>query len=287
MKKVLVTGGAGFVGSHLCRALHNNNHEVFSLDNYFTGSKINHYSGINYINGDVKDIFSLIKFSPDIIYHLGEYSRVEQSFNDRKIVWDYNSTNFFKILEFSLKNNSKIIYAGSSTKFGDDGKNKNASPYAWSKSRNTDLIMRYNEWYNLNYAIVYFYNVYGPNEISEGKYATVIAKFKNAMCKNKVLTIVKPGTQKRNFTHIEDIIDGLILVGDNGYGDGYGIGSSEEYSIEEVAKMFGGEKKYLPERKGNRMSASVITEKVKALGWNEKKCLKDYINKLKNNNWKN
>ena len=286
MKKILVTGGAGFIGSHLCNKLKTNNYKVYSLDNYFTGSKNNHIDGVNYIEGDVGDIDKLVDFSPEIIFHLGEYSRVEQSFEDRCLVWKFNSNNFFKILEFSLKNNSKLVYAGSSTKFGDDGENKNASPYAWSKSKNTELILRYSDWFGLNYAIVYFYNVYGKNEISSGKYATLIGRFKNAMKNKKELTIVKPGTQKRNFTHIEDIINGLILVGEKGYGDGYGIGSSVEYSVEEVANMFGGIKKYLPPRKGNRMSAKLISDKLKQLGWIEKKSLKNYVNLIKNNNWK-
>ena len=179
----------------------------------------------------------------------------------------------------------KILYAGSSTKFGDGGLGRSASPYAWTKATNTELVMNYGNWFNVPYAITYFYNVYGPREIQTGKYATLIALFKEKMKNNEPLTIVSPGTQKRNFTHIEDIINGLILVGENGYGDEFGIGSGEAFTIKEVAQMYGGEIVMLPERKGNRMSADVMTEKTKALGWTPTKKLADYIEECRVNNW--
>lgn len=286
-KKILVTGGAGFVGSHLCERLSkNSNYEVYSLDNYFTGSELNHVPNVTYIKGNTKDIEKLVTFTPDMVYHLGEYSRVEQSFDDIEKVWEYNKDGIFAVLEFVRKAGCKILYAGSSTKFGDGGFGRSASPYAWTKATNTELVMNYGTWFNVPYAITYFYNVYGPREIQTGKYATLIALFKEKMKNQQQLTVVSPGTQKRNFTHIDDIIDGLILVGENGYGDEFGIGSDESFSILEVAQMYGGKIEMLPERRGNRMTAEVISEKTKALGWIPKIKLEDYINECKNNNWR-
>ncbi len=285
-KKILVTGGAGFVGSHLCERLaQDTNNDVYSLDNYFTGSEANHVDNVTYIKGSTKEIATLINFDPDMVYHLGEYSRVEQSFGDIEKVWEYNKDGIFAVLEFVRKAGCKILYAGSSTKFGDGGLGRSASPYAWTKATNTELVMNYGNWFNVPFAITYFYNVYGPREIQTGKYATLIALFKEKKKNGENLTIVSPGTQKRNFTHIDDIIDGLVLVGENGYGDEFGIGSGEAYSIKEIAEMFGGEIEMLPERKGNRMIADVISAKTEALGWSPKKRISDYIAHLKETNW--
>jgi UDP-glucose 4-epimerase len=285
-KKIVVTGGAGFVGSHLCERLAaNDKFQVYSLDNYFTGTEDNHINNVTYIQGESKDIESLIDFSPDTIYHLGEYSRVEQSFDDIQQVWRYNKDGIFAVLQFCRKTGAKIVYAGSSTKFGDGGMGRSQSPYAWTKASNTELVENYGAWFNVPYAVTYFYNVYGKREISTGKYATLIALFTEKMKRNEVLTIVSPGSQKRNFTHIDDIIDGLILVGENGYGDEFGIGSPESFSIVDVAKLFGGEIEMLPERKGNRMMADVVTSKTEALGWQPQRNLEDYIEELRKNKW--
>lgn len=285
-KKVLVTGGAGFVGSHLCeRLVAMGGYEVYSLDNYFTGSEANHVAGVTYIRGETKDIATLVNFAPDMVYHLGEYSRVEQSFDDIEKVWAYNKEGIFAVLEFVRKVGCKILYAGSSTKFGDGGFGRSASPYAWTKATNTELVMNYGNWFNVPYAITYFYNVYGEREIQTGKYATLIALYKEKMRKGEPLTVVSPGSQKRNFTHIDDIIDGLVLVGENGYGDEFGIGSEEGFSVLEVAKMFNGQIDMLPERKGNRMTADVMADKTKALGWSAKRALSDYIDNLRADNW--
>ena len=294
-KKVLVTGGAGFVGSHLCESLLHKGYDVSSLDNYFTGSEANHIEGVRYIKGETKDIAKLVDFIPDMIYHLGEYSRVEQSFEDIELVYRYNKIGTFEVLQFAREAGCKILYAGSSTKFGDGGLGRDASPYAWSKATNTELVINYERWFNVPYAITYFYNVYGPREIATGKYATLIALFTEKMKKGEPLTVVTPGTQKRNFTYIDDIINALVKVGEDGYGDEFGIGSGEAYSILEVAEMFLGLSKdeaikqgkliMLPERKGNRMSADVMTEKTKALGWEPKMKLEAYIEHLRANNW--
>ena len=287
MKKILITGGAGFIGSHLCERLSlNSSYNIYSLDNYFTGSKNNHVENVTYIEGSTADIKKSINFSPDIIYHLGEYSRVEQSFDDIKKVWQYNKEGTFAVLEFAREHGSKIVYAGSSTKFGDGGLGRNASPYAWTKASNTELVKNYGDWYNVPYAIMYFYNVYGQREIRIGKYATLIAMFCEKMKKHEPLTVVSPGIQKRNFTHIDDIIDGILLVGENGYGDEFGIGNEEAFTVLDVAKMFGGEIVMLPERRGNRMEATVCSEKTKMLGWRAKRHLIDYIKECRANGWK-
>ncbi|AJC49331.1 NAD-dependent epimerase/dehydratase family protein [Allofrancisella guangzhouensis] len=281
MKKILVTGGAGFIGSHLCERLSKNkNYQVFSLDNYFTGSEENHVKGVVYIKGSTVDIDRLITIVPDIIYHLGEYSRVEQSFDDIEKVVEFNKIGTIKVLEFVRKTRAKLIYAGSSTKFGDGGSNANASPYAWSKSSNTQLVKNYCEWFGIDYAITYFYNVYGPREIKQGKYATLIALFEEKIKNAQPLTVVSPGTQKRNFTHIEDTVEALLLIGEKGQGDEYGIGNPKSYSVLEVAKMFGGEIMMIPERRGNRITAEVISDKTIKLGWKPKKCLSEYVSSV-------
>ena len=286
MIKILVTGGAGFVGSHLCQRLSKNpNNEVYSLDNYFTGNKKNHIKNVTYIEGSTENIDTLINFTPNMVYHLGEYSRVEQSFDDIEKVWQYNKNGIFAVLEFVRKHGCKILYAGSSTKFGDGGLGRSASPYAWTKASNTELVMNYGVWFNVPYAITYFYNVYGEREIQTGKYATLIALFKEKMKNNEPLSIVSPGTQKRNFTHIDDIIDGLVLVGELGYGDEFGIGSPESFSIKEVAELFEGDIVMLPPRAGNRMTADVMTKKTESLGWKATKNLKDYIKDQRIKKW--
>ena len=172
--KILVTGGAGFIGSHLCEKLSQDGDEVFSLDNYSTGSIENHVDNVTYIKGETKNIEKLVNITPDIIYHLGEYSRVEQSFKDIENVWNTNKNGTFSVLQFCRKTKAKIVYAGSSTKFGDGGLGRSQSPYAWTKASNTELVRNYANWFGIEYAISYFYNVYGGREISTGKYATLI-----------------------------------------------------------------------------------------------------------------
>lgn len=276
MTKIVVTGGAGFVGSNLCaRLVQDPNNEVVSVDNYFTGSRDNHVEGVTYYDMSTVEICDL-HCEPDIIFHLGEYSRVEQSFDDFDRVWNYNVKGTMAVLKYAKSHNAKLIYAGSSTKFGSDG-GPNSSPYAFTKASNTQLVQNFAEWYGLNYAITYFYNVYGKNEISDGKYATLIAKF-NRMVKNgEPLTVVSPGTQERNFTHVDDIVDGLLLVAEKGQGDGYGIGSPEKFTVLEVANMFRGTVEMIPPRKGNRMSAQVVSDKTRELGWEPKRNLRSYI----------
>jgi UDP-glucose 4-epimerase len=282
----VVTGGAGFIGSHLCEELvRDKSNQVYSLDNYSTGSAQNHIDGVTYIKGETKDIASLVTFSPDLIYHLGEYSRVEQSFSDIEKVWEYNKLGTFSVLEFCRQHACKVVYAGSSTKFGDGGLGRSQSPYGWTKASNTELVENYGEWFGVPFAIVYFYNAYGKREIRSGKYATLIAIFAEKMKKGEPLTVVSPGEQKRNFTHVDDIVSGLILVGDHGYGDEFGIGSPESFSILEIAELFGGQIQMLPERRGNRMVADVITDKTQGLGWKPVHSIKQYIERMRDSEW--
>lgn len=279
-KLILVTGGAGFIGSHLCARLVKDGHRVISLDNYFTGNRENHVSGVDYREGHTKDIEKRILETPDIIYHLGEYSRVEKSLEEPALVWDLNKDGTFGVLEFWRKKGGKLMYAGSSTKFGDGGLGRMQSPYAWTKASNTELVRNYSTWYGLPHAITYFYNVYGPGERA-GAYGTVIEIFRQKQKADEPLTVNAPGTQKRNFTHVDDIIDGLVLVGGDGMGDDFGIGNEEAYSILEVAKLFGGEIVMKPAPQGNRMTADIDTSKTRSLGWSPKKKLADYIAAVK------
>ena len=282
VKLAVVTGGAGFVGSHLCERLVTEGYRVISLDNYSTGTKENHVSGVEYRVGNTKDIASLILETPNVLFHLGEYARVEQSFADIDVVMDSNSGGTIAVLEFVRQRGCKLVYAGSSTKFADGGIGKDQSPYAWTKATNTNLVQRYGDWYGITYAITYFYNVYGPRERSDLQSGTLVAIFADKYKRGEALTVRKPGTQKRNFTHVYDIVQGLLLVGERGVGDEYGLGHTDSYSILEVAQMFGGDITLLEERPGNRMTSGVDIHRASLeLGWKPTRNLPEYINNLK------
>ena len=283
-KRVLITGGAGFIGSHLCEALVKRN-EVTSLDNYSSGSELNHVAGVEYLEGDTADVAEHVTKAPDIVFHLGEYSRVEQSFDDIDIVWRSNKVGTFAVLEYCREHACKLVYAGSSTKFGDGGLGRSQSPYGWTKASNTELVINYGIWFSLNYAITYFYNVYGPREIRVGKYATLIALFAEKMHRGERLGVVSPGSQRRNFTYVKDVIRALELIGADGYGDEFGIGHAESYSIRHIAELFGGEIESLDPRRGNRQGADLVTDKTKALGWRPEMAIDNYIELLRANNW--
>lgn len=281
---ILVTGGAGFIGSSLLDSLKTKHptRKLISIDNYFTGTESNHIDGITYIRGDTKNLKQLINEPISLVFHLGEYSRVETSFQDTEKVFDFNLAGTSAVIDFCKNNKCKIVYAGSSTKFADEGVGKDQSPYAWTKATNVELIKNYGAWFDLSYAIVYFYNVYGKKERSEGNYATLIGIFKKHFEERTPLPVVLPGTQKRNFTHVDDIVEGLILAGEKGQGDGYHLGAKQSYSVVEVAKLFGEDILFLPERKGNRMGGVLDTKKSeKELGWTAKKTLEEYILTIK------
>lgn len=278
---ILVTGGAGFVGAGLCKRLAADGLRVISLDNYFTGSRDSHVAGVDYREGHTKDVGQHVPERVDIIFHLGEYARVEQSLKEPALVWDLNVHGTFGILEYWRTRNmaghlTKLVYAGSSTKFGDGGLARIATPYAWTKAANTELVKNYAQWYALPFAITYFYNVYGPGERA-GAYGTVIEIFRQKYLAGQPLTVVSPGTQKRNFTHIDDIVEGLVMVGEKGKGEEFGLGDEREYSILEIAQMFGSDIEMLPERPGNRMESAIDTTKSKALGWGIRHSVAEYI----------
>ncbi len=284
---IVVTGGASFIDSHLCERLAKDGHTVISLDNYFTGSRENHVPGVEYREGHTKDIEKHIPETPDLIYHLGEYSRVAVALEEPEIVWDLNTLGTLGVLEFCRKKKIKLVYAGSSTKFADtraDGiAGRDLSPYTWAKASNTELVKNYGAWYGLPYAIVYFFNVYGPRELS-GKYGTVIEIFRQQYLRGEPLTMRLPGTQKRNYTHVADTVEGLVLVGEKGEGDEHGIASHKSYTTREVAELFGTEITELPARSTSRPSTPVDTTRLQALGWKEKHSLEEYVNEFKAQN---
>jgi UDP-glucose 4-epimerase len=284
-KNILVTGGAGFIGSNLIEYLSKNkSNSIYSLDCYFTGSKDNHIQNVNYFEGytwDVFDIFNDIKF--DIIFHFGEYSRIVKSFDDINFVSESILKGTPKILEFARKNKAKLIYSASSSKFGNDGRDENLSPYAWMKSKMVELIKNYNNWFNLDYEICYFFNVYGPRQIYEGEYSTVIAIFERQFLNNQKLTVVRPGTQSRDFTHVNDIVTGLIKASEANLNHEWHLRSGINYSIIEVAEFFTKNWIFINERKGERFTSEEFkSDTNKILGWMPKHTLKNWINNIIN-----
>jgi UDP-glucose 4-epimerase len=285
-KIALVTGGAGFIGTHLVKRLLSEGYRVISLDNYFTGSKENHVPGVDYREGHTKDIAKHIPETPNIIYHLGEYSRVAKSLEEPDKVIDLNIVGTTSVLEFWREKKCKLVYAGSSTKFAlprEDGvEGRNRSPYSWAKAANTELVANYSNWYELPYSIVYFYNVYGPGErAGKNGYGTVIETFKQCYLKGEPCQVNGPGTQTRAFTHINDTIEGITLVGERGGADEYAISAKEEYSLLDVVHMLGAAVEMLPSTKSTRSSQADDTSKLRALGWEQKHTLAEYLNGVK------
>ena len=286
MKTILVTGGAGHIGSHIIEELvKDSNNLVISLDNYFNGSTDNHIEGAKYIKGDTKDIETLISETPDIIYHLGEYARIAPSFDDVEKVFDMNTVGTFAVVKF-CKNRKvgKLVYAASSTKFAQDGQERHETPYSFTKAQNVDLINNYGKWFNLPYAICYFYNAFGPREKGIGKYATLIAHFEQLYLENEKLTVVKPGTQKRNFTYVKDLAKGIILVAEKGNGDGYTLNNEKSYSIIEIAQAFGVPYELIDGYPGRLESGEAPNKARNELGWETTVDIMDYIKEFKEKN---
>ncbi len=288
MKKIiLVTGGAGFIGSNLIKyLLDKTNYKIISLDNYFTGSKNNHIKNkrITYINGENSNIENILKKNKrkiKVIFHFGEFSRIYQSFLQIQNCLNYNLTGSFRVINFAMKNKIKIIYSASSSVIGNNGKDQNLSPYAWTKAKNIELIKNYSIWFGLKYEIVYFYNVYGPGQILNSHMSAVIGIFETQFKKKKSLTVVRPGNQKRDFTHISDIVRGCFLAWIKGKQNEYMLGTKKQYTILEIAKMFKSKIKYLPSRKGERFGTSIPNNfAYKYLGYKPKINIKDYIKDL-------
>lgn len=282
---LLVTGGAGFVGANLIKALLADypSAAIISLDNYFTGSPENHSNDprVTYLDGSTVDLAKIWAGrglpSPEIVFHLGEYSRIVQSFDDHDLTWEFNLHGTKEVVKFASANGSKLIYAGSSSKFGNDGEDENLNPYAWTKAKNIEYIRNYATWFGLDYAITYFYNVYGPGQITQGKYATVIGIFENQYLTGEPLTVVSPGTQTRDFTHIDDIVRGIVLVAQKGSGDGYLLGTGHEWPLIEVAKLFRTDYVLVPALRGERARGQADTTKAGELGWQPQRRLNEYI----------
>ena len=266
MKKLLVvTGGAGFVGSNLIEFLiKKTSYKIISLDNYSSGSKKNHIKSkrVSYINGDTKDINKkLIRYKSKIqtIFHFGEFSRIYQSFIQMNKCFQSNTIGTNAVFNFCLKNKIKLIYSATSASLGNKGKDKNLSPYAFTKSKNIEFLENLKKWFNFKYNVIFFYNVYGPKQISQGKMATVIGIFEDNYCKGKPLPVVKPGTQTRRFTHIKDTIEVCFKAWKSNKYNNYSVSNKESYSILQVANMFKSKIKFLPKRKGERFASALTT----------------------------
>ncbi|OGD84111.1 hypothetical protein A2572_03215 [Candidatus Collierbacteria bacterium RIFOXYD1_FULL_40_9] len=280
MKTILVTGGAGHVGSHIIEQLISTdpNNNVISLDNYFTGKVENHIVGAEYRVGHTKDIFKHIKETPDIIFHLGEYARIAPSFQDIEKVYDMNILGTFQVVEFCRqKKVSKLVYAASSTKFAIEGNGRNQNPYSFSKATNVDLINNYGAWFGLPYAICYFYNAFGPRENSDPNYGTLIAKYERAWLNGEKLKVVKPGTQKRNFTYVGDLARGIIQVAQKGNGDGYALGNTNSYSVLEIAESFGNNIEFIDGYPGRAESGEAPNKAREEFGWEATVNILEYI----------
>ena len=278
MKKILITGGQGFIGFNLCKVLIQKGCQVFSLDCNLSERCDRKVLGVKYFKGNTVDIFNILKsFEFDVIFHLGEYSRVSNSFDNMAQVSNSNIMGTAQILEFWRERKCKLIYAGSSTKFSEI---KAETPYSFTKSNNTELVKKYGEWFDLEYSITYFYNVFGEGENEISEFATLIGIFKNRKKKSIPLEIVLPGSQKRNFTHIKDTVNALILILEEGKDKEYHIGSDKKYSVLEVAKMFNSDIKFINSKKGDRKDSFCDNSKIKKLGWKEQYYLKDYINMI-------
>ena len=287
MKNILViTGGAGFVGSNLIdHLLNKTNYKIISLDNYSSGSKKKHIknSRVKYLKGHTKNINKILskyKFKIHSLFHFGEFARIFQSFKKFDQCYESNNIGSKSVFKFCLDNRIRLIYSATSASLGNDGKDKNLSPYAFTKAKNLELLENLKKWFNFKYEVVYFYNVYGPKQIEAGDMATVIGIFENCYKNKKSLTVVNPGSQTRRFTHITDTIKVCYEAWKRNKCLHYSISNKKEYSILEVAKMFKTKIRFIPARLGERYASALtnmsFNNKVhKRFG---KIHLKDYIN---------
>jgi len=290
-KFLVVTGGAGFVGSNLISFLiKKTNYKIISIDNYSSGSKKNHVKSprVKYISSHTKNISQILKKPKDIraIFHFGEFARIYQSFLKMDQCLDSNTIGTNAVFNFCLINKIKLIYSATSASLGNRGKDKNLSPYAFTKSQNLELLENLKKWFNFKYEIIYFYNVYGPKQITKGSMATVIGIFENCYKKQNFLPVVKPGTQTRRFTHIDDTIKICYIAWKNNLCRHYSISHKESYSILQVAKLFGKRIKFLPKRAGERYASALTNMNLsnRVYKYFGKKKLKDYVEDFLRNN---
>jgi len=282
---IIVTGGAGFVGSNLIKSLlKNTDKKIISLDNYSSGNKKNHFKNnrIKYLKVDTIEIsnhLNKIKNRIHSIFHFGEFSRIYQSFKKFDECFKSNSIGSNAVFKFCLENNIKLIYSATSASLGNNGDDKNLSPYAFTKSKNLELLENLRKWFNFKYEVIYFYNVYGPGQIKEGDMATVVGIFENQYKKNKPLTIVRPGTQTRRFTHIDDTVKICIKAWSQNKCLHYSISHKKSYSIKALAKMFNTKIIYLKPRSGERYASALtkISYNRKIINKYGKIDLKDYV----------
>ena len=293
-KTLVVTGGAGFVGSNLIEYLiKKTNFKIISLDDYSSGSKKNHIKNkrVTYINGHTKDINKVLNNLRSKIYtifHFGEFSRIYESFNQMNNCIQSNTIGTNAVFNFCLKNKIKLIYSATSASLGNKGKDKNLSPYAFTKSKNIEFLENLKKWFNFKYDVIFFYNVYGPKQICKGKMATVIGIFEDCYLKNKPLPVVRPGSQTRRFTHIQDTVEVCYKAWRKNKCKYHSISNKESFSILNVAKLFKSKIKLLPKRKGERYASALtsmsLSNKVyKNFG---KISLRNYIEKFLKNNKK-
>ena len=293
-KIIIVTGGVGFVGSNLIKTLlKRTKFRLISIDNYSSGGKKNQIKSprVKYINSDTKNISKILNpYKKDInaIFHFGEFSRIYQSFLRMKECINSNTIGSHEVFNFCLSNKIKLIYSATSASIGNKGNDKNLSPYAFTKAKNLELLENLKKWFNFKYEIVYFYNVYGPGQITTGPMSTVIGIFEDQFKKKIPLTVVRPGSQSRRFTHINDTIEACYHAWKKNECKHYSISSRKSYTIINVAKLFGTKIKLLPPRKGERYASALtnlnLSNKVnKMFG---KIDLKDYIVNIVKNSQK-
>ena len=290
-KKILITGGAGFVGTNLIRyLLEKTDYKIISVDNYSSGSKKNHIKNtrVKYIKGNTRNISKLIKKPNQIktIFHFGEFSRIYQSFLNMNECIESNTVGSNSIFNFCLKNKIKLIYSATSASLGNKGDDKNLSPYAFSKAKNLELLENLKKWFNFKYEVIYFYNVYGPNQICKGHMSTVIGIFEDHYKRNKPLPVVRPGTQSRRFTHIDDTVKICYMAWKKNLCRHYSISNKKSYSIIDVAKLFDSKIKYLPRRAGERYASALTNKNLsnKIYKYFGKVSLKKYIKDFTKNN---
>ena len=282
-KKIVITGGAGFVGTNLIKLLlKKTRYKLISLDDYSSSSRKNHIkdSRVKYIKAHTKNISTVL--SPKQIhsvFHFGEFARIYQSFLQMDKCIESNSIGTNAVFNFCLKNKIKLIYSATSASLGNKGNDKNLSPYAFTKAKNLELLENLKKWFKFKYEIIYFYNVYGPYQISKGNMSTVIGIFEDCYKQRKALPVVRPGTQTRRFTHIDDTIDICYLAWKKSLCRHYSISNKKSYSIKEVAKLFNSPVRFLPKRAGERYASALIASNLsnKIYKYYGKIHLKDYI----------